>query len=379
MCLGVYIHIPFCAHKCPYCDFNSYVTKDDSLITRYVEAAQREVHLASKSAETDGRSVATIFFGGGTPSLIPSEQLGRIIGQCHTSFDVVTDAEVTLEANPGTVCQERLEALRQAGFNRISIGAQSFQPHILQRLGRIHTAEETVFSVRAARDAGFENVSLDLISSVPGGSVDDWQRDLELAVSLEPDHISAYSLTFEAGTEFGELYRTGRIRPVDEETDAEMFGLVHDSLTAAGYEHYEISNYARPGKQCRHNLIYWHNENWIGIGAGAHTHFNGMRRWNVKSPSEYADMIAMLGNATESSEDLGRETQMGETMMLGLRLVKGVSIETFHRRFGMLPQEKFGEQIVSLKQRRLLQERRDHLLLTRKGVFLANVALMEFV
>lgn len=379
MRLGIYIHIPFCAHKCPYCDFNSYVTKDDSLVARYVEAVQPEVRIASRNAEVAGRTVATIFFGGGTPSLIQTEQLRRIIDQCYTAFDVAPGAEVTLEANPGTVCPDKLQALRQAGFNRISIGAQSFQPHILQRLGRTHTAEESVVCIRAARDAGFENVSLDLISSVPGGSVDDWKSDLEMALSLQPDHISAYSLTIEAGTEFGELYRQGRFKPVDEETDAEMFGVAHDSLTAAGYEHYEISNYARPGKQCQHNLIYWHNENWIGIGAGAHTHLNGVRRWNVKSPAQYADMIETLDSATENSEDLGRETQMGETMMLGLRLMEGVSMESFLRRFGVLPQETFGEQIISLKQRRLLQEKRDHLSLTRKGVFLANVALMEFV
>lgn len=377
--LAVYLHIPFCAKKCPYCDFNSHVTSDRSLVQRYLEALDAEMRLASQQPEVKGRAISTIFFGGGTPSLLSGQELNRLLDTCREFLPVEPQAEITCEANPGTVTLEKLKALRQGGFNRLSFGAQSFQSNVLDRLGRIHSAPDTVRSVRSAREAGFENVSLDLIFSVPGQSLQDWQSDLQQAVDLEPDHLSTYSLTIEPGTEFGELYRKGQFKPLDEETDAAMYETALDFLPEAGYNQYEISNFAHPGRQCRHNLIYWHNEEWLGLGAGAHQHLNGIRRWNVKSPAKYVELMETRGLATEDWEQVAIPVQMGETMMVGLRLLRGVSTDAFRDRFGVNLEETFQQPIRKLTQLGLLHVTEDQIALTRKGILFANQACLEFV
>ncbi|MGH2726197.1 MAG: radical SAM family heme chaperone HemW, partial [Actinomycetota bacterium] len=266
---GIYVHIPYCISRCPYCDFNTYVGIEDTA-PAYVDALLREAD--AWSARASGRTAGSIFVGGGTPSLLDPPLMRALLDGLRRAFAVEPDAEVTIEANPETVDVSRLRAFRDAGVNRISFGAQSFRPHVLATLGRAHTAGRTVAAVREARAAGFDNLNLDLIYGTPGETLDDWRISLERAVALEPEHLSAYALTIEEGTAFGADVASGRMPGPDEDDQAEKYERALDLLSEAGYEHYEISNWARPGFACRHNLVYWTQGEYAGLGAGAHGH-----------------------------------------------------------------------------------------------------------
>ncbi len=272
MGLSVYIHVPYCLKRCPYCDFNTYavgqVPEDD-----YVSALLRELDATAKRPPWEGRRVATVFFGGGTPSLLAPDSIDRLLDRLDARFGIQADAEISLEANPGSLegsAPERLAELRKAGVNRLSIGAQSFDDRHLATLGRIHRAGDTLETLAAARRAGFDNLSLDLIFAVPGQTIADWQRDLERVVALAPEHVSAYGLTYEEGTPLERDLAAGNVEPATEETEAAMYEAAISTLAGAGYRHYEISNFARPGYQCRHNVTYWSWGDYLGLGAGAH-------------------------------------------------------------------------------------------------------------
>jgi len=393
---SLYLHIPFCRHRCGYCDFNTYAGLDN-LIPAYTDALIAEAEwLAAAAGER--LPVHTIFLGGGTPSLLPLEAMRRLLQALHAAYDVAADAEISLEANPGTLSPDYLAGLRAAGFNRISLGVQSASPHELLVLEREHDFSDVVNSVKWARQAGFENLNLDWIFGLPGQSLASWQRNLELAIGLAPEHLSLYALSIEHGTPFKELDTRGLLALPDGDAAAEMYELADSMLGGAGFVQYEISNWAKPGTDgqplaCRHNLQYWRNLPYAGLGAGAHGFWAGHRTANVLAPAAYIKRMreavqaggaraAQLPRtpATASAEQVDAHREMGETMMMGLRLVReGVSQTGFAERFGSTLEQAYGRSIRALQQRGLLETASGVLRLTQQGRLLGNQVFMEFV
>ncbi|WP_048698169.1 radical SAM family heme chaperone HemW, partial [Nostocoides australiense] len=306
--ISAYVHVPFCRVRCGYCDFNTYapgeLTGPAGSATAYGTAVEREIALAGEVLQDAGNlSLATVFVGGGTPTLLPSEQLTGIVRRLASQWQLEDDAEVTTEANPDSVTIDSLATLRAGGFTRVSFGMQSSVPHVLATLERTHGPANVAAAVAGARTAGLD-VSLDLIYGTPGESIEDWRRSLEAAIALEPDHISAYALVVEAGTKLAAQVRRGLITMPDDDDEADKYELADELLTAAGYGWYEISNWARPGKECRHNLAYWRGADWWGFGPGAHSHVGGVRWWNVKHPGAYADRLVRGASPAAAREDL---------------------------------------------------------------------------
>src|ERR1700683_54987 len=382
MGFSLYAHIPYCQAKCAYCDFNSHAAtvwpEDD-----YTCALIAELEHRAEQAPFKGNSVSTIFFGGGTPSLFQPASIAKVLEAADKAFGIEADAEITLEANPGTVTQEKLDGFRAAGVNRISFGAQSFNDATLKFLGRIHNSDETREAAKMAHRAGFERLNLDLIFAVPGQSTTDVMRDIEEAAALEPDHISAYNLTFEEGTAFFTEMRHGRIRPLESDEQAEMYAAVREELPARGYGMYEISNYARPGRECRHNLTYWRNETYLGLGAGAHNFARdgagGRRWWNERGPARYIAMALESGIAETGNETVAPKVSMGEFVFLNLRLRDGFALEDFALRFGASFEEIFGSRTVRLFEGGLLENQGGRVRLTDRGLELADSVFAEFV
>ena len=295
--LSAYVHVPVCASRCGYCDFNTYTAAElgaqpGSSREAYLQALAGEVALARRTLGPDAPPLQTVFFGGGTPTLLPADELGGLLGRLRDAFGLAPDAEVTTEANPDSVTPASLAALREAGFTRLSFGMQSAVPHVLATLERTHTPGRALDAVRWAREAGFASISLDLIFGTPGESRADWQASVDAALAAGPDHVSAYSLIVEDGTRFAARVRRGELAAPDEDDLADKYELADAAFAAAGLEWYEISNWARPGHACRHNLAYWHGDDWWGFGPGAHSHVDGVRSWNVKHPRGYAERLA---------------------------------------------------------------------------------------
>lgn len=380
--IGCYVHIPFCVRKCAYCDFNSYSGYTDGLVARYVRALTQEICQAAPPAPNLGGAspIDTIFFGGGTPTAIPATDEAALLKSVQETLPVTSDAEVTTEANPGTMDVQHLEVLRAAGFNRISFGVQSFDGDLLKTLDRIHSAEEAKNAVRAARAAGFENVSIDLMFALPRQTLAQWQDTLDQALALDTDHLSLYSLIVEEGTGFYTLQQKGRLPLPSDDLAADMFALARETAQGAGYAQYEIANFARPGRESRHNLHYWRNEPYHGFGCGAVAYLDGARRMNVKSPAKYAEAVETRADLTLSVETLTAEEAQAETMMLGLRLTReGVSCRRFAARFGVDPRVKFAGEIAAFTRRGLLEICGDSLRLTPQGIFLASEVMVAFV
>jgi oxygen-independent coproporphyrinogen-3 oxidase len=382
MSFSLYIHIPWCQSKCPYCDFNSHaaaVWPEDE----YVRALIAEMERRAADSAWTGNPLRTIFFGGGTPSLFDPRSIGRILDSAHDLFGFESDAEVTLEANPGTVDLAKLAGMRAAGVNRISFGAQSFNPAILKFLGRIHSADETREAARATHRAGFERLNLDLIFAVPGQTVADLRNDIAEAVALGPDHISAYNLTFEEGTAFFTEMRRGRIMPLPNDDQASMYGLVRDELPRHGFPMYEISNYAQPGHEARHNLTYWRGQSYLGIGAGAHSFARegagGRRWWNERMPARYSAAALGGGIAEAGSETVDAAIAAGEFVFLNLRLRDGFALSDFEARFGVTFDARFGTQAESLFDAALLLRDDGRIRLSDRGLELADSIFAEFV
>ena len=374
--IGLYLHIPYCLHKCGYCDFNSHNINEAEMET-YVRALLDEMEQAAKDARN--YQVSTIFFGGGTPTTLPFADLARILNACHQHFQVDPQAEITCEANPATIPQTDLAQLRVAGFNRLSIGVQSFDPDELKRLERVHSVDEVYLTVERARKAGFDNLSLDLMYALPGQTVERWRDNLQKAIDLEPNHISAYNLTIEPDTVFYKQQSQGLLTMPPDDFQRELFEITIDTLTGAGYEHYEISNYAKPGKQSRHNLNYWVNGEYIGLGAGASSFFNGNRTKNTNLPSRYITQINKSKTAVESLETPDKRQHMGEAVMLGLRLMEGLNLATFEQQFGISFHDAFGDTIEKLIGMGLLEIIGGRAALTREGLFLADSVIIEFI
>jgi oxygen-independent coproporphyrinogen-3 oxidase len=315
---GVYVHVPYCAHRCGYCDFNTYVD-DTGAAASYADAAIAEVRLAARVLGDAVRPADTVFFGGGTPTLLPPADLARVLAAVRDELGLRAGAEVTTEANPETLSPATLDALRAAGFSRLSLGMQSAVPHVLATLERRHTPGRAADAVEEARRAGFERVSLDLIYGTPGETDDDWRASLDAVLAADPGHVSAYALTVEPGTR---LHAQGAT--VDPDVQADRYEAADDVLGAAGYGWYEISNWARTdADRCRHNELYWRDGDWWGIGPGAHSHVGGVRWWNVRLPRDHAAAVAAGRSPAQAREVLDAESRRVERVLLGVRLAGG--------------------------------------------------------
>ena len=384
--LSLYVHIPFCIAKCGYCDFNSYALETllekghaaEDWARRYAEALMEETKNRIEEYSLEGRKVATVFFGGGTPSLFPAEETRCVLDLLAASFDLKPDCEITLEANPGAAEAERFGALREAGVNRISIGVQTFDDEALKRLDRVHTGDDAERAFRSARAAGFTNVSLDLMFGVPYQTIDMAARDIERALDLGPEHLSAYELTIEPGTAFHARQAQGELNGLpDEDTALRMWELRDSTLAEAGYERYEISNFARPGFACRHNLNYWRRGDYLGLGAGAHSLIEGERFWNHARPDVYTRSASNPAAGSERVDE--PQKAIGEALMLGLRVREGVSLGRIAQECGADPEEAFVELISELESSGLVSRENGRLRLSDKGTLLANQVLAKFL
>ena len=380
---SLYVHIPYCISKCPYCDFNSHVAARIPE-EEYTQALLRELRHYSESEAWAGRSVKTVFFGGGTPSTFEGNSIGAVLDEAAKLFGFDERAEITLEANPGAVDAGRFRDYRRCGVNRISIGAQSFNAELLRFLGRVHGAEETRQALKSVRKAGFDNFSLDLIYGIPGQTVDGVGHDLSQALENEPPHLSAYNLTIEEGTPFHARYRQGLLHPLDEEVEIEMADRIQLTLADAGLERYEISNYARPGLESRHNVNYWEGGDYLGIGAGAHSHRRrpedplGERWQNERLPTGYMRLTGEAGHAVTERERPELRQAMAEHLLTGLRMIGGVSLLRFERRFGMRPEGTFPD-VADWLSEGLLVEDDQRLRFGRQGLLLANELFVRLV
>ena len=393
--LALYVHIPFCETKCPYCDFNTYAGIE-TLMPSYVGALANEIAGWGKAL---GRPpLRSVFFGGGTPSYLPTRDLTRLMRAVRAAFDLPRGAEATLEANPGDTVRERLAATRRAGFNRVSVGVQSLDDEELRLLGRRHSAEQAKEGIAAARGAGFDNLNIDLIFGLPGQLVASWEHTLDEALALVPDHVSAYALTLEEDTPMAADVAAGRLREPDPDVGAEMYRLAQEMLSAAGYEQYEVSNWSRQGRASVHNLAYWQGRPYLGVGPGAHSYLwanglsaleelgaDGARFATIRSPRAYvgaaagwspdgagtADAIARSPLVGER-EALSRAAAMGDYLMMALRLNEGVADADFAARFGEPIEASFGEPLAECAALGLLAREQGRTLLTERGRLLGN-------
>jgi oxygen-independent coproporphyrinogen-3 oxidase len=318
---GIYVHVPFCLTRCGYCDFNAYEGLDE-LKPRYLRALETEARLAAPA--WDGAAIDTVFLGGGTPTTMPPPALASLLGGLRAAFDVAADAEVTTEANPDTVEEVSLAGLLEAGYSRLSMGAQSFDPRVLRTLERLHSPESVGRAIAAARAAGYGNVNLDLIYGAHGETLGSWERTLSETVALAPEHVSAYALTIEPATPLGRAVERGDLPAPDPDVQADMFQLACAMLRDAGYGHYEISNWAKPGYECRHNLGYWRREPYLGLGAGAHSYRDDRRWWNVRPPQEYLAAVERGELPVGGEEVLEAGDAYLEEVFLRLRILEGV-------------------------------------------------------
>ena len=379
--IGLYIHIPFCSHICPYCDFTTYAGKE-SLIPRYVEAVRREI--AQLAATHDDRSVATIFLGGGTPSLLTAGQMTAILDACRQEFTVEPGAEISIEANPNSLGPELLVGYRAAGVNRLSIGAQTFDRRGLRTLGRHHEADDVLEALRASIGAGFDNISLDFIFGWPGQTLPRWESDLDRLIALGNeglDHLSLYSLIVEPGTPFADAAARGILHMPDDDATADMYELAMAKLASAGWTHYEVSNWARtPDRPSRHNALYWRYGDYYGIGAGAHGNMRGLRTMNHPLPETYCAAIEAGESGRSNVEEISPATARGETMMVGLRLLhEGINADSFMRRHGISLVEAYGPIIDELVAMELLVHDERGVHLTPRGLMLANDVAERFI
>lgn len=378
---SLYLHIPFCHTRCHYCDFNTYAGILP-LREPYVRALLTEIALAGTFARLPSgrpRRSRTIFFGGGTPSLLTVEQITRLLNACSTSFAVDEGAEITLEANPGTLSQEQLAGLRAAGVNRLSMGAQSFDAQLLKTLGRIHSPEDITRAVQYARAAGFTSINIDFMFGLPGQTMRHWRETLDRALDLRPEHLSLYSLIIEEGTPFYTWTREGSIIPADEDLCADMYEYADERLQAAGYENYEISNWSLPGHQSRHNLTYWHNLPYLGMGAGAYSFFGNRRFSNVREPLAYIRLLKAGQRPEAESESVDREQAMSETAFLALRTARGLHLPTFEERFSQPFTRFVGDRLHLVEEAGLLEHDHDWLRLSKRGRLLGNEVFLRLL
>jgi len=370
--LSFYVHIPYCIKRCGYCDFNTYTPNElqdgatlEIVSNDYIDAVLKEL----QSAPTD--AVPTIFFGGGTPSLLPAADLGRVISAIRDRNGLTDDCEITLEANPDSVTPEKMRQYLDAGFNRISFGMQSAVPHVLATLDRTHNPDNVAKAVEMARDAGFSSVSVDLIYGTPGESLEDWRISIESALALGVDHISAYALIVETGTKLAAQIKRGDISMPNDDLMADMYLLVNQLCNQAGLQWYELSNWSKPGHECRHNIAYWENKNWWGLGPGAHSHIDGKRFWNLKHPTTYKTKLFGGESPILDSEILTKEQMRDESIMLAIRMREGIDISS------LTPTQL--ERIESYRESGHVSMVDKHLQLSPQGRLIADRIVRELV
>lgn len=371
---ALYIHIPFCAQKCRYCDFNSFVS-ESTFIDKYLTALEKEI------VGLKGQYVFnTIYIGGGTPSILTELQLEKLLRSVLNNAIPGSEAyEYTLEANPGTMNIDKAKVLKEYGVNRISMGVQSFQERQLELLGRIHSGDDARKTFDLLRSTGFKNINIDLIFGCSNQSLADWEEDLNTVIELNPEHISTYSLTYEDGTPLTRDLNNKVICTLDEDTELEMYKTTIRSLTRHGYHHYEISNFSRNGFQCTHNLIYWQNKGYVGVGAGAYSFINGVRSANEKDVFRYIEDIHDNKSIKTFHECLGQDQRAAETIIMALRLRQGISNTDFYERFGYTIEEQFSEQIDKFRREGFVTYDNKRLKITQKGLYVADTIMSEFV
>jgi oxygen-independent coproporphyrinogen-3 oxidase len=391
--ISIYLHIPFCSLKCAYCDFNSFAGLDE-MVEPYCDALVQEIRLWG--GVVAARPVPTVFFGGGTPSLLPLVDVERIMEALRGSFSLEDEVEISLEANPGTVDLDYLRGLHAAGLTRLSFGVQSFHDDELAALDRIHSAEEAVQCFRWAREAGFDRINLDFIYGLPGQPMERWRETLERAIELEPDHLSLYALTVEEGTKLAYDIDHGRTSEPDTDMQAQMYEWSCERMAVAGYQQYEISNWCRPGEECRHNLVYWRNGEWLGLGAGAHSHWQGFRFADVYSPRRFVglvndtvaagiDPVAEPGDVLRQMrqvtyvEEQTSENAMADAAILGLRLNEGLEVAAFEQNYGTKLDKAYGDVLAEMIEAGLLERVNGTLRLTPRGRLLANEAFVRLL
>lgn len=383
--MELYIHVPFCIKKCAYCDFLSAPAGEEER-QRYVETMIKEIQGYRKKYQE--YCVTTIFVGGGTPSVLSGEQIKEVFNALRASFVIDTQAEITIEVNPGTVTEEKVEAWMQAGVNRISIGLQSVNDEELQMLGRMHTYKDFLNTYHLLRDKGFNNLNIDLISAIPGQTLESWKKTLSTVAELEPEHISAYSLIVEEGTPFYTIYGEGgadgnlesMVQPLpDEETERFIYEETETILQKYGYDRYEISNYAKPGYACRHNEGYWRRVNYLGVGLGASSLIENQRFRNFSTYDTYMDAIQNQKLFHEEVESLSVTDEMEEFIFLGLRMMSGISREEFQKKFGKKIETVYEKQIQQLKKDGLIEFVENRIRLTKRGIDISNYVFEQFL
>jgi oxygen-independent coproporphyrinogen-3 oxidase len=370
MMLSFYVHIPYCIKRCGYCDFNTYTPNElqdgatlEIVSNDYIDAVLRELDAAPKDV------VPTIFFGGGTPSLLPADDLGRVITAIKARNGLAADCEITLEANPDSVTQEKLAQYLKVGFNRISFGMQSAKPHVLAVLDRTHNPANVEKAITMARSAGFESISVDLIYGTPGESLEDWQETVAAALALDIDHISAYALIVETGTKLAAQIKRGDLTMPNDDLMADMYLLVDQMCEKAGLTWYELSNWSKPGHECRHNIAYWENKNWWGLGPGAHSHIDSQRFWNLKHPTTYKQKLFAGESPILDSEQLTAEQIKDEAILLGIRMRDGLKIQLLE------PHQL--EVLAIYRENGFVQLHDDRVLLTPAGRLIADRIVRE--
>ena len=364
--LEIYVHIPFCIKKCAYCDFNSFFG-DEAAVNAYKEMLIKEI----KACPHRGERVDTVFIGGGTPSFIDAGHIYDIMDTVSKSFSVSDDCEISMEANPESISAEKLAVYKSAGINRVSMGVQSFCDEELKTLGRVHSGEKAVSSYMKIREAGFDNVNLDLMFSFPGQTLESWEKSLRKAAELEPSHISAYSLIIEEGTEFFKKYKNYQ---TNEILDRIMYRKTSEILSEYGFHRYEISNFSKSGRECRHNIGYWKRYNYIGFGLSAHSLYDDIRSSNTDSFEEY-----IKGNTAGETEKLSTDDKIGEFMFLGLRMSEGVRYSDFSKTFGIGLYDRFANVIEKYCRMGLLETDDTSLKLTDRGIDVSNTIFAEFI
>lgn len=369
MSAGAYLHIPFCKSRCSYCDFATDVWRSNEAVERFVTAICSEI----RNSRFEIRPlIDTIYFGGGTPSLLEPTQVEKILTSVNSVFSVAEDAEITMEMNPATVTPEKLAAFRRLGVNRASFGVQTFNERDLKLLARGHDADDARQTYRMLREAGFANISFDLIAGLPGQTMDDWEANLDQAIEMSPEHISLYLLEIHESTPLAEQVRSGRRKPIDEELAAEMYELMLDRLAEVGYEQYEISNFAKPGYGSRHNTKYWLLDPVYGFGVSAHS-FDGIERYaNERDTAKYVELIENTGSAENTRESVNISS---ETAILGLRLTDGIEIDKYETRFGI----DLFKKTAQIADQGLVEAINGRLRLTRKGMLFSNEVFREFI
>ena len=372
---GLYIHVPFCVKKCNYCDFNSFKL-DKNLKNTYLEDLSKEMELYKSEVSEE---VTSIFLGGGTPSILNGDEIRYIFKSINENFKVSDSAEITIECNPGILTVDKLRAMKECGINRLSIGLQTTQNNHLKYIGRIHSYEEFEKNYKEALKEGFKNINVDLMYGLPNQTFEDWKESLEKITNLNPTHISAYSLILEEGTELYNMYQRKEFELMDEDTDIDMYEYTINYLNSKGYKQYEISNYAKEGFECEHNILYWKCEHNIGLGPGASGYVGNIRYSNLCDLNEYHEMIEKNEKPIDNKEILSKQDSIEEKIFMGLRMNEGIKFDDFKNKFDINFLEVYKNQLRDLSEKRLISINEESMRLTQKGREISNSVFIEFM